>query len=444
MMEKTVVEKEKKRQILCEADVLVLGGGPAGIAAAVAAVDAGASVIIIERYGFLGGIPTICNMEPSSWCRQEETVMPGGVQAMLEKKMLERGAAYPSFFQPSASLVYDTEIMKQVLDDLILEHQVKPLFHCIISEPYFEDGHVRGVFVDCKSGRVVVLGKRIIDCTGDADFAALCGCPFEKCNLGPDESKDLMFGTTIFGISDVDTQRVMENLHAHPEMLDRVRHEFISDGFKKAIAEGYPVPPEGFADKVIFNRMTKGEVTAVNRVRVPVDGNDVFSITEAEIKSRKVVLATLELLKRYEPGFEDAKLRNFATAMGVRETRRIKGNYQLTQDDVDGECRFDDSVGVYPICYDGPAKCSVATDAYFHIPFGILVPQGVENVLVAGRCVSATKNATHTTRGVDFAFASGQAVGVASALSIQQNKTSRNVDIAKLQKELERQGVRMF
>jgi hypothetical protein len=443
-MEHIVVEKENKRKVLAEADVVVLGGGPAGVAAAIAAADAGVSVILVERYGFFGGIPTICNMEPSSWCRQKETVMPGGIQAMLEKKMLERNAAYPSLFHPSTSLVYDTEIMKQVLDDLVLEHNIKPLFHCTVSDPYFEGDVPKGVFVDCKSGRVVVLGKRFVDCTGDADFAAQCGCPFEKCDLGPDETRDMMFGTTIFGVSDVDTKRVMENLEAHPEMLDRIRHEFISDGFKKAIADGYPVPPEGFADKVIFNRMTRSEVTAINRVRVPVDGNDVLSITEAEIKSRKVVLATLELLKRYEPGFEDAKLRHFSTAMGVRETRRIKGTYQLTQKDVDGEYRCEDSVGVYPICYDGPVKCAVSTDAYFQIPFGILVPQGVENVLVGGRCVSATKDATHTTRGVDFAFVSGQAAGVASAVSLKENKTSHNATISILQKELERQGVRIY
>ncbi|MDR1288336.1 MAG: FAD-dependent oxidoreductase [Treponema sp.] len=445
-MKKTVTEKENERTVLAEADVVVLGGGPAGIGAAIGAADAGASVIVVERYGFLGGIPTICNMEPSSWCRQKETVMPGGVQALLEKKMLERDAAIPSFFTPSASLVYDTELMKQILDDFVLAHNVKPIFHCMVSEPYYENGKLRGVFIESKSGREIILGSRFVDCTGDADFAARCGCPFEMCSLGSDEKTDLMFGTTIFGVSDVDTEKVMENLKAHPEMLDRIRHEFISDGFKRAMADGYPVPPEGFADKIIFNRMTRAEVTAINRVRVPVNGTDVLSITEAEIKSRKCCLATLELLKRYEPGFEEARLRHFSTAMGVRETRRIKGNYQLTLEDIDGERRFDDSVGVYPVCSDGPARVMVATGAYFQIPFRMLVPAGpreAARLLVAGRCVSSTKDATHTTRGVDFAFASGQAAGVASALSIKENLDSGSVNLSGLQNELKRQGVRI-
>ncbi|GHV09549.1 pyridine nucleotide-disulfide oxidoreductase [Spirochaetia bacterium] len=442
-MEKKITEPESRVPVLAEADVAVLGGGPAGIGAAIAAADAGASVVIIERYGFLGGIPAICNMEPSSWCREAETVMPGGVQAMLEKRILERDAAFPPFYTPSTSLVYDTEMLKQVLDDLILEHGIRPIYHTLITAPYIENGIVKGVFIESKSGRQAVLAKRLVDCTGDADIAARAGCPFEQCDLGPDEKTNLMFGTLIFGASDVDTEEFMDNLKAHPELLDRPRHEFISTGFKKAKAAGYPIPPDGFQDKVILNHLTQGDATAINRVRVPVDGTDVQSLTQAEIKSRKCVLDTLELLKKFEPGFEAARLRNFATAMGVRETRRIKGAYQLTQEDIDGQRHFEDTVAVYPVCADGPGRVAVATDAWFQIPFGIMVPSGAENLLVAGRCVSATKDATHTSRGVDFAFATGQAAGAASALSIKQGKNSRAVDIKALQAELVRQGVRI-
>jgi hypothetical protein len=440
---KKISETEKRTPVLMEMDVAILGGGPAGIGAAIAAADAGASVVIIERYGFLGGIPAICNMEPSSWCREEETIMPGGVQALLEKRMIEKEAAYPPFFTPSTSLVYDTEMLKQVLDDLILEHGIKPIYHSFITEPYIENETVKGVFIENKSGRQVVLAKRLVDCTGDADIAARAGCPFDQADLGPDERTNLMFGTLVFGASDVDTKKFMDNLKAHPETLDRRRHEFISYGFKKAIAEGYPVPPDGFADKVILNRLTEGDVTAINRVRVPVNGTDVQSLTEGEIHSRQFALDTLELLKKFEPGFEDARLRQFATAMGIRETRRIKGAYQLTLEDIDAERHFEDTVAVYPVCADGAGRVAVATDAWFQIPFGIVVPSGPENILVAGRCVSATKEATVTSRGVDFAFATGQAAGAASALSIKQGRTSRNVDINALQRELVRQGVRI-
>jgi hypothetical protein len=241
----------------------------------------------------------------------------------------------------------------------------------------------------------------------------------------------------------VDTKKLMENLRAHPETLDRARHTFIDDGFNRARADNYPIPPDGFANMVIFNHVTNGEVTAINRVRVPVDGTDVQSITEAEIKSRKCCLDTLELLRRFEPGFENARLRHFSTAMGVRETRRIKGRYQITMADIDGEKRFDDSVAVYPVQADGSTRVAIASGAYFQIPFRSLVPDGVENLLVAGRCVSATKEATVTTRGVDFAYATGQAAGAASALSLKQGKNSKDVDIKALQAELRRQGVRI-
>ena len=254
-----------------------------------------------------------------------------------------------------------------------------------------------------------------------------------------------MYGTLIFGASNVNVPKVRENLKEHPEMLDRIRHEFISDGFSKARENHYPIPPHGFQNQIIFNRMTQGEVTAINRVRVPVDGNDVLSLTEAEILSRKEALDTLELLRRYEPGFEEACLRHFAAAVGIRETRRIVGDYQLTMEDITGERQFDDSVGVYPVCMDGPKICRAAlTGAHFQIPYRIMLPQGIENLLVAGRSVSATKDATHTTRGVDFCMITGQAAGIASALSIQKKVPVRDISIDLLQKNLQQQGVQVF
>ena len=303
---------------------------------------------------------------------------------------------------------------------------------------------IKGVITESKSGRTVILAKRVVDCSGDADLAALCGAPFEKCALGPDEKTDMMFGTLIFGAADVDVETVMRNLRENPHMLDRLRHEFISDGFAKAQEDGYPIPPHGFQGTVIFNRVTKGEVTAINRVRVPVDGNDVQSLTAAEILSRQEALDTLALLRRYEPGFGEARLRHFATAMGVRETRRITGRYRLTFEDITGQRKCGDTVGAYPVCMDGPAVCKAAvTGAYFHIPFGIVVPEGPRNLLVAGRSVSATKDATHTTRGVDFCMATGQACGIASALSIRSGRDSAEVELETLQDELVRQGVRI-
>lgn len=444
-MTEKITEPSRQTPVLALTDVLVVGGGPAGISAAIGAADAGAAVIIAERYGFLGGIPAICNMEPSSWCRQKDTVMPGGVQALLEQKMLACGAAEKPLFEPSASYNYDTETLKFVIDELLEEHHITPIYHCLVTEPYMEDDSVKGVFTESKSGRQAILAKRVIDCTGDADIAAQCGAPFEKCSLGGDEKENMMYGTLIFGASNVNVPKVRENLKEHPEMLDRIRHEFISDGFSKARENHYPIPPHGFQNQIIFNRMTQGEVTAINRVRVPVDGNDVLSLTEAEILSRKEALDTLELLRRYEPGFEEACLRHFAAAVGIRETRRIVGDYQLTMEDITGERQFDDSVGVYPVCMDGPKICRAAlTGAHFQIPYRIMLPQGIENLLVAGRSVSATKDATHTTRGVDFCMITGQAAGIASALSIQKKVPVRDISIDLLQKNLQQQGVQVF
>ena len=144
-------------------------------------------------------------------------------------------------------------------------------------------------------------------------------------------------------------------------------------------------------------------------------------------------------------GFENAKLRNYATAVGIRETRRIVGDYTITEEDVYKRARFEDSIGVFPVYADGEGVKEIPfTDAYFQVPFGIIKPQGVENLLAAGRCISCDRASVPTTRQMDFCMVTGQAAGAASALSIRQGVPSRDVDIASLQEELQRQGLRVF
>jgi hypothetical protein len=177
------------------------------------------------------------------------------------------------------------------------------------------------------------------------------------------------------------------------------------------------------------------------------DGTDVLSLTASEIKLRREVLEVLCRLRKYgtEEGFAEAKLRNYAMAVGVRETRRIVGDYTITVDDVLGCARFEDTISVFPVYGDNEWTKEIPyTDAYFQIPFRIVVPQNVENLLVAGRCISGDRSAIPTTREMDFCMATGQAAGAACSLSIHQDVEVRKVNIGLLQRELQRQGLRIY
>ena len=176
-----------------------------------------------------------------------------------------------------------------------------------------------------------------------------------------------------------------------------------------------------------------------------IDGTDVLSLTRSEIRLRKEALEVLRRLRLYGEGFENAKLRNFVTSVGIRETRRIVGGYTLTTKDIYERGRFEDTIGIFPVYADGEGVKEIPfTDAYFQVPYRILVPQGVENLLAAGRCISGERSAVPTTRQMDFCMVTGQAAGAACALSIRQDVAVRDVDIPKLQKELVRQGLRVF
>jgi hypothetical protein len=440
-----IKEPEREISVLMRVDVAVVGGGPAGIAASVGASRAGSKTVLIEKYGCFGGLISTSSMEVPSWWREERTTMPGGVVEDLDQKMIAMGAVQKSFFKPSTCLAYDTEMFKYVADEYIKENGVVPILHCLGVSPVMDGNTVVGVISESKSGRLAILAKRVIDCTGDADIAYRAGveCVMAEEKTGRLEAGKLQNGTLVYGLTDVDTAAVQADADSDPSQRHPVMHKKMYRGIMQARADGVPRPK--YTDGAfIYNRVTKNELPALNHCRFPVDGTDVLSLTEAEIESRKSIVEGIDILRKYYPGLQDAKLRNFAMAIGIRETRRIVGEYQISFSDVFDEKKFTDTVGVYPVCLDGPEGVLPAlTESYFQVPYRIVVPRKIENLLVAGRCCSSRRRATSITRQVDFAMVTGQASGAASALSIKEDVFSRNVRIADLQKELERQKVRI-
>ena len=328
-------------------------------------------------------------------------------------------------------------------DELVKAHGITPLYHCLGTIPYIVDGKVCGVITESKSGRCVVLAQRVVDCTGDGDMAARAGAPFE---MGNAAQRGLAPGTLKFFATDVDIEKVEAAMDSDPLSRDPYVHKLFYSVFARAAAAGEepipntrpvfhytPVPPSEINVNLAASDWT-------------LDGTDVLSLTESEIKQRTAVQRLFELFQKYgaPDGLDQAKLGYFAMSVGVRETRRIRASYVLTDQDILNGARFDDTVGIFPIYMDGEGvKVIPFTEAYFQIPFRILIPQGTVNLLCAGRHISCTRSSVPATRQMDFCMTTGQAAGVASALSILGGCESAKVEISVVQKELERQGLRV-
>jgi hypothetical protein len=444
-VENKIREPERETPVLMNVDVAVVGGGPAGIAAAVGAARAGARTVLIEKYGCFGGLISTSSMEVPSWWREERSTMPGGVVEDLDQKMVAAGAVQKSFFKPSICLAYDTEIFKHVADEYIKENGVIPLLHCMGVWPIMDGATITGVITESKSGRQAIVAKRVVDCTGDADIAHRAGveCVMAEERTGNLPAGELQGGTLVYGLTDVDTAAAEADADSDPSQRHPVMHRKMYRGIMQARADGAKIPK--YVDRAfLWNRVTRNELPALNHCWFPVDGTSVLSLTEAEMESRKAIVEGIEVLRKYHPYLQNARLRNFAMGIGIRETRRIVGEYQISFSDVFAEKKFPDTVGVYPVCLDGPEGVLPAlTESYFQVPYGIVVPRKIDNLLVAGRCCSSKRRCTSVARQVDFAMVTGQASGAASALSIKQDVASRKVNIAELQNELERQHVRV-
>jgi ribulose 1,5-bisphosphate synthetase/thiazole synthase len=444
----TIYEKEKYLPILAQTDVLVVGGGPAGIAAAIAAAREGADTILLERYGFWGGTLTQAMVESLVWYRHENTVEAGGIGRELEEYATAFGGTYPD--PESTGRLLDADMFKCAADKLIEEVGVRPLFHCYAVGAVVADGLVKGVITESKSGRQVILAKVVIDASGDADIAYFAGAPYVQEPTGK-----LMDVTTGFGVSGVDTAAFRSHIAEHPgkigdwsSLTDKGEEDlfsaYFSHVFEKARQAGVlpaDSPLEGF-----WHAITEaGEVTGINVVRVTeIDCTNVWDLTRAEIEGRRQVLQALEALRLYQPGFEKAKLRTIGSSIGTRESRKIIGRCSLTEAEVRNQAKFDDTIGIFPEFLDAYGIVIIPTTGrYFQVPYGIMVPREVDNLLVAGRCVAGDRVSHSATRQMMCCAVTGQGAGVAAAVAIKSGKTTAAVNIGDVQSRLKKQGVRI-
>jgi glycine/D-amino acid oxidase-like deaminating enzyme len=412
-----VREPERSTPVKDEADVLVIGGGSAGVSAAVAAARAGARTILVERLGYLGGLATggliilLLTLDDGAG-RQ----VIGGLCQEITDRLARRGAAYfpPKNEWGSAddalvrrdqrwglvwghgphrvrySVAYDSEEFKFALAQMAGESGVRMLMHAYACDALVEDGRIAGVAFHGKSGRFAIMARVVIDATGDGDVLASAGANYEKEKVLP------WLWFTMGGVADVD------------ESIDR------GGSFFKTIGDGRVLLPWG----------------ATERVARKIDATDPDDLTYAELECRKLVMQQADRLRDSIPGFARAHLCHVADQLGITESRRLVGEYVLGRDDIDRP--IEDVIAI--------TGHWTRYGALYYIPYRSLLAREFPNLLAVGRCISVDHRVHHATKEIPACMATGEAAGTAAALAVQAGVDPKHLDVAALQRKLESGG----
>jgi hypothetical protein len=426
--------------------VVVRGGGPAGIAAATAAARAGLSTLLIEAYGFLGGMGTAAGV--TNFCGLHANVYGSIRQVVhgLADELLQRLRELDGLNEPHeifggkiAAQAYDNAALKVAADALVLDSGAQLLFHAqavgvLMNSPK----DIGALLIETKSGRFAVRSQVFIDCSGDADLAAWAGVPFEKGRGADGQGPDMMYPSTMFRVNGVDPARAGDAYNHFGRLMEAAESQGRKFQRKSPIIRPQKNPMEWRAN-----------VTQLaNPDGSPVDGTNAAQLSAAEVQGRRQIVDFFQFLRSAAPGFEQSYLLEIAPQVGVRETRRIVGEYQLTEADVLQCASFDDTVGVNGWMVEEHVAGNIAFQwqdiprcrGFNHLPYRMLLPLQVDNLLVAGRCASMTHGGQSAARVSGACFVMGQAAGSAAALALESKLRPRDISVATLQARLQADG----
>jgi hypothetical protein len=453
-----VVEPSRQVPIAAEFDVVVAGGGMAGFGAALGAARQGSKTLVVERHGILGGAATALGM--NTWNCPLEHI--SGAANELAGRLIERGYAWSGPMVP-----FDPEEAKQVQMEMLLEAGVQFLLYAWVTEPIVIADRIRGLIVESKSGRQAILAKAVVDATGDGDVAASAGCPVVK---GREEDGKMRPVTVLFRLAGIDLDALQAHCRTDPQNFtaNPAFHVMSPEtgivrisGFFKEVAEARARGElQGDINYLRFEGIdVERGIMTVNSSRVyDIDGTDMWDITRGELAARRQNRELYQFITRHIPGCHNAYIIGSSSTLGVRETRRIRGDHVLTEEDCFAERTYPDAVGRIwrfhvrggewhsPDGGEGAPHDMVYRDAipdlyWFEVPYGVVVPQKIEGLTVGGRIISQTHRADMWTRGQYACINTGQVAGTAAALAIQADTVPRNLKVSVLQRALIKQGM---
>ena len=445
-----IVRPEKEFEIYRTTDVLVVGGGPAGIGAAVAAARQGKKVLLLEKRGFLGGNVTACYVENCNYFLAGTGFTSEGIYAEIEDK------AYQEYgndnIREKNKYAFSSEYLKVFLDDFLLREGVELLLHSFVNEVIMDGDKIQAVIIQTKKGPVAVQAGMVVDATGDGDVAFAAGVPYEQ-------------GRAADGLCQQGTVSVrLAGANAEALLKDGDKLSEIGRIFK----EDYRAGKTGLACKrqdLPFGRLTAGgQISYVNYAcAYGIDPTDIADLTRGEVECRKYDVDIWRYLKTHFEALKDIEIASIAPEIGFRDSRRIEGLYKLTIDDMESNRHFDDVIAVFPRFYDmlspdanmdGDGKVEgkgyvghifepVVDQRTFEIPYRSLIPVNVRNLIVSGRCISADHVAESGTRAISLCMMTGQAAGTAAALAVKEGVSPEQIEVRRLQKLLVNQKIKL-